>query len=184
MPYAHQTASSGFALDHRGGQAVFDCQIIIPCITNQTAGHSAVDPRVLREDLVSGNVYVLDILQVHLTAVDRCRVGQLSNQTADISGAGDLGVGQTDVFQFTGKGLEQARIAIRVAGCIDRQVIDHRAIASDPTAIAVDFRIHKRHKVPGRIELTPAIAFITLELDIPLLHRGGDYGRLAAGSSV
>ena len=138
---------------------------------------------MLREDLVSGNVFVLDIFQVHLTAVDRCRAVQLSNQTADISAALNLGVGQTDIFQFTGKGLEQARIAGRV-GRVDRQVIDHRAIASDLTVIAVDFRIHERHKVLGRIENTPAIVFITLELDIPLLHRGGDCGRLAVGSSV
>ena len=138
---------------------------------------------MLREDLVSGNVFVLDIFQVHLTAVDRCRAVQLSNQTADISAALNLGVGQTDIFQFTGKGLEQARIAGRV-GRVDRQIIDHRAIASDLTAVALDLRIYERHKVQLRIELTPAIAFIALELDIPLLHRGGDCGRFFVVFSV
>ena len=156
-------------------------------ITDQTAGHSAVDPNVFFCFSVQ---LALGAAQVHLAAVDRCLAVQFSHQTADISIAFrsdanglfscDLGTGQTDVFQFAGKGLEQSCVTIRV----DRQVIDHRAIASDLTVIALDFRIHKRHKVPGRIENTPTIAFIALELDIPLLHRGGDCGRLAVGFSV
>ena len=181
-PIAHQTASSGLALDHRGSQAVFDRQRRKIRITDQTAGHSAVDPRVLREDLVSGNVFILDILQVHLTAVDLRLVVQLSYQTADISVTDNSGVGQTDIFQFAAKSLEQARVG-RV-GRVDRQIIDHRAIASDLTAVALDLRIYERHKVQLRIELTPAIAFIALELDVPLLHRGGDYRRISDGSSV
>ena len=177
MPYAHQTASSGLALDHRGSQAVFDRQRRKIRITDQTAGHSAVDPNVC---FCFSAQLALGAAQVHLTAVDRCLAVQLSHQTANISiafrsGAKglfscDLGAGQTDVFQFTGKGLEQSR----VTGHVDRQVIDHRVIASDLTVIALDLRIYKRNKVPGRIENTPTIAFIALELDIPLLHCGGD----------
>lgn len=107
MPYAHQTAGSGFALDHRGGQAVLDRQRRKFCITNQAAGHSAVDPNVF---FCLSVQLALGAAQVHLAAVDRCLDVQFSHQTADISiafrsGANglfscDLGAGQTDVFQF------------------------------------------------------------------------------------
>ena len=192
MPYAHQTASSGFALDHRGGQTVFDRQIIIPCITNQTAGHSAVDPNVFFCFSVQ---LALGAAQVHLAAVDRCLAVQLSNQTADISisfqssanglFSCDLGAGQTDVFQLAdeiraAKGLEQARVAVR----FDRQIVDRRMIYPASAVIAFELSVFDWCKFSVEIQLTSAIAFIALELDVPLLHRGGDYRRISDGSSV
>ena len=154
-----------------------------------TAGHSTVDPRVLREDLVSGNVFVLDILQVHLTAVDRCRAVQLSNQTADISITDNSGVGQTDIFQFAAKGLEQARIAgvpagIRTLFCLNGQITDLRMIYPASAVIAFELSVFDWCKFSVGIQLTPAIAFIALELDIPLLHRGGDCERFFVVFSV
>ena len=134
---------------------------------------------MLREDLVSGNVFILDILQVHLTAVDRCLAVQLSNQTADISVTDNSGVGQTDIFQFAAKGLEQACIAgvlvgIRTLFCLNGQITDLRMIYPASAVIAFELSVFDWCKFSVEIQIKPAIAFIALELDIPLLHRGGD----------
>ena len=149
--------------DDRGGQTFLDRQCISLCAAHQTAGHLAADPRVLRKYLLLGNVFVLDIFQVHLTAVDRCLAGQLSNQTANGSLTGDLGVDQPDVFQRAGEGLEQSR----VPRCLNRQVVDRHPAGA---FIAFELRVLNGRKFPGLVLKGPACA----KGNIRLLHRGGD----------
>ena len=151
---ADQTTGIIPAPDDRGGQTVLDRQRVSLCTAHQTAGHLAADPRVLRKYLLLGNVFVLDIFQVHLTAVDLCLTVQLSNQTANDSLTGDLGVDQTDVFQLTGetlaaKGLEQSR----VPRCLNRQIVDRRPVGA---VIAFQLRIFDGRKLPVLVLMGPA----------------------------
>ena len=147
-----------------------DRQCISLCAAHQTAGHLAADPRVLRKYLLLGNVFVLDILQIHLTAVDRCCTVQLSNQTANGFLAGDLSVDQTDILQLAAKGLEQAR----VLRCFNGQVADFRVILLIGAVIAFQVRILNGRKAPIRVKLGPVVVLRALKLNFLLLYRGGD----------
>ena len=143
-----------------------DRQRVSLCTAHQTAGHLTADPRVLIKDFVLVQSF-FDILQVHLTAVDRCRAVQLSNQTADISisfsssanglFSGDLGVDQTDILQLAGetvaaKGLEQSRVAIRV----DRQIVDRRGELFAGAFIAFELSVFDGRKFPVIVLMGPA----------------------------
>ena len=170
---AHQTAGAASALQHRGGEAVADGEVMTTA-AHQTTGGGAADPDILlvfAAELVTGGA------QVDLTALNGGAAPEGAGQTADIAPGADLGTAQTDVSQGAPEALEQAAVAVG----IHRQLIDHRVIGlgayGDGAVVIGEVLVIDGGEPPPRIAAVPAVVHAGVdELDILLLQRPCDGG--------